>query len=123
MDESHLNNNIRQKINYTLRSGESLPGMQSDRGDYRRIKYPPIIIKPGTMRRRTHNEIIQSGAYERDKFVPDHSKEDREAAKLRLQNLMAHGKDSQVKRNIRKTKSTENINCEVEVNKFDERKY
>lgn len=120
MDESRLNNNIRQKINYALRSGESLPKLHSDRGDYRARAEPSIIIRTGSSRRRSQSEIIKSGAYEREKFVPDRSKEDREVLKARLQNIMANGKGSSRKAVVKKIPTKPND--ESDKNRFDERK-
>ncbi|GJQ72345.1 hypothetical protein Trydic_g3432 [Trypoxylus dichotomus] len=118
MDESRLNNNIRKKINYALRSGDPLPAMHSDRGDYRRREQqPPIMIRPGSSRRRTQTDIVKSGAYERDKFVPDRSKEDREVLKARLQNIMANGREP-LKKPIKK--ELPKSNKEPQTNKFDE---
>lgn len=98
--------------------------MHSDRSDYRqRIPQPPIIIRHGSSRRRTKSEIIQSGAYEREKFVPDRSKEDREVLKARLQNLMANGREALKKPVAKKSLSTKTKKEEDQPNKFEERNY
>ncbi|KAI4456549.1 hypothetical protein MML48_8g00007059 [Holotrichia oblita] len=122
MDESRLNNNIRQKINYALRDGDPLPNLHSSRSDRgRRIeRQPPVLFRPGSSRRRTYSEIINSGAYERDKFVPDRTKEDREILKTRLQNIMANGKESLKKPVVQKIETK--AKDKPEMNKFDELK-
>lgn len=122
MDESRLNNTIRQKINYALRDGDPLPNLHSSRSDRgRRIeRQPPVLLRPGSSRRRTYSEIISSGAYERDKFVPDRTKEDREVLKSRLQNIMANGKES-LKKPVGHKKETKSKD-KPELNRFDERK-
>ncbi|KRT78199.1 hypothetical protein AMK59_6937, partial [Oryctes borbonicus] len=118
MDESVLNNTLRKKINYALRTGDPLPSIHSDRGDYRqRVQQPPLIIRPGSSKRRTRTDIVNSGAYEREKFVPDHSKEDREVLKARLQNIMADGREplrKPVKKQLPKSHE------KPQMNKFDE---
>lgn len=78
-----------QRKNYDLRSGKT--SSNSCSGHARRK--PKILIKPGSPKRRTFNTILNSGAYTREKFVPEHPKVDREAAKMHLQDLMAYGKE------------------------------
>lgn len=67
MEESKLTMMQRKKINYNLRNGEPLPilGGTSRRS---RTKIPEVTIRPGSSRRRSRDEIISSGAYEREPF-------------------------------------------------------
>lgn len=67
MEESKLTMMQRKKINYNLRNGEPLPflGGTSRRS---KTKIPEVTIRPGSSRRRSRDDIISSGAYERESF-------------------------------------------------------
>lgn len=54
---------------------------------------PEITIRPGSPRKRSMQTILQSGAYEREKFVPLHPRIDREKEKEKLQHIMAYNQE------------------------------
>lgn len=107
-----------QRKNYDLRSGQP-----TFSGSDRRRR-PKILIRPCSPKRRSLNTIINSGAYAREKFVPDHPKVDREAAKQQLQDLMAYGRE--LKASPRELKKKEKIKQKRDEedkgsNRFDQR--
>lgn len=91
MEESRLTTLQRQKVNYSLRSGDPLPSLENK--TRRGFNPPPIIIKPSVAPRRTLEKIQESGAYEREKFIPMNPKINRDQAKRHLQDVMTYGKD------------------------------
>lgn len=118
MQESKLTMFQRQKVNYSLRSGDPLPNFHTKLIGTRTTP-PEIIFKPDTSRRRQYNSIVESGAYERDKYVPQQRVVDREFAKKHLQDFMAYGKELKDKPKPVKKKSNESLR----VNRFDERMF
>ncbi|GLV34469.1 uncharacterized protein CBL_09717 [Carabus blaptoides fortunei] len=117
MQESRMTMHQRQKINYSLRSGDPLPNFHS-KLNKSRTKQPDIIFKPDTSKRRQYSSILESGAYERDKYVPQQCTVDREFAKKHLQDFMAYGKELKHKPKPVKRKTNETLR----VNRFDELK-
>ncbi|RZB39072.1 UPF0193 protein EVG1 -like, partial [Asbolus verrucosus] len=119
MDENKLSMFQRKKIDYYLRNGEPLPLPSSRTGDElkARRKPPTVLVRPGSSKRRTRETILKSGAYEREKFVPKHSRIDREKEKNRLQNRMAFGKDVEPKRPVVRIKESDAVH---EINRFDQ---
>lgn len=67
MEESKLSMMQRKKMNYFLRNGEPLPKPNGNAKRGHR-KIPEVTIRPGSSKRRSRNDIISSGAYERDIF-------------------------------------------------------
>ncbi|XP_022905152.1 UPF0193 protein EVG1 homolog [Onthophagus taurus] len=118
MDESHMNNKLRNKVNYTLRNGQSLPKFVSDGPKYYSGKnpQPPVLIRLSNWGKRSREAIVGSGAYDVPPFVPDHSKEDREKDKERLQKIMAFGKPNEREIIIKKKKAPQ---PKKQLNKFD----
>lgn len=115
MEESKLTMMQRQKINYALRSGDSLPSLSPNSANKQtgELTAKDAIKKapPGSPRRRMYNTIIQSGAYEREKYVPKHPVKDRSKSIERLQNIMCYGKD--LKQRSEKTKKKRQSNPPV----------
>lgn len=121
MEETKMTTIQRNKLNYFLRNGEPLPSPNSA-GSINSKRKPKILIRPGSSKRRTREDIVKSGAYEREKFVPEHPKVDREEQKKRLQDILANGKDTDPKKVPQKSKPKNNRKVEEsEINRFDER--
>lgn len=93
LDESKLTMMQRKKGNYLLRSDDHVSSIQSRRSITSVTRDPPIVIRPGSSKKRSQSTIVQSGAYVREKFVPLHPKIDREKVKKHLQDFMAYGKE------------------------------
>ncbi|XP_069691354.1 UPF0193 protein EVG1 homolog [Periplaneta americana] len=94
LEESKLSILQRQKIQKSVHNGESLPPLSCSRTIKSgvRVATSATIKKHIFHKKRTKDTIIQSGAYERDPFIPLHPKVDKEKEKQRLQSLMAFGK-------------------------------
>lgn len=103
MEESKLTMLQRNKINYALRSGTSLPKTLNETGRDDSQLSKEIALKdnvaPSSPRRRSLNTILKSGAYERDRYVPKNPIVDRNESIERLQNIMCYGKDAKKKKN------------------------
>lgn len=86
MEEQKLSILQRDKINYILRSGESLPISK------RHVKsndFPAVdLMRERNARRRTLEVIKASGGYERARYLPK-SFESTEMKKMRLQETMS----------------------------------
>lgn len=94
MEESKLTMLQRQKINYALRSGDSLPTLNEKiMQRNKKLQAMEGNSRPVSPKRRMYNTIVKSGAYEREKYVPKHPIEDRNKSIERLQNIMYYGKD------------------------------
>lgn len=106
----------RQKVNYSLRSGEPLPSLSKQNRNTAPKKQK---IRPGPSRKRSQSTIIDSGAYEREKFVPSFPKVDREAAKKHLQDFMAYGKI--LASSPRKARPKPKMLDDLYENRFDQR--
>ncbi|CAH1154489.1 unnamed protein product [Phaedon cochleariae] len=117
MDESKLTMMQRNKINYNLRNGEPLPG--TIKHHHQNTHMPEITLRPNSSKRRSRESIINSGAYQVEKFLSNVPVMDREKEKEKLQNRMAFNKDVKVSeaRFFRKQASKEDSE---EVNRFDE---
>lgn len=123
MEETKLTTMQRNKVNYILRNGEPLKSPKPTRRNFGEPDLPEVTIRPGSSKRRTIDTIIRSGAYEREKFVPEHPKVDREQAIKELQNVLAYGKKDVTPRTCRKPlKQKKNKQKTGEINRFDERK-
>lgn len=111
----------RQKMNYFLRTGEPLTPARSRLG-VNSSRIPKVTIRPGTSKRRSRETIVQSGAYERERFVSGHPKVDRDKAKKHLQDMLAFGKDAEPtpRRIRRKLKPVEHKEEETGMNRFDQ---
>lgn len=81
-DEAKLTAAQRQKWNYFLRNGEPLVEEKTAK---KNSKMPGVMIRPGSSKRRTREDIIKSGAYVREQFRPLVPAIDREKAKKHLQ--------------------------------------
>lgn len=123
MDESKMSTMQRQKINYSLRSGDPLPSSlgssRSGKGSLEKYQQKELH-RPGTSKRRMFSTIVQSGVYEREKFVPEHPKVDRKKKIERLQDLMYYGKEMKKPPPKEKTKRCV---TETAINRFEERKF
>lgn len=118
MDESKMSMMQRNKLNYYLRNGEPLPPVR--RISNSKSNVPPVIIRPGSSKRRSRDTIIKSGVYEREKYFPLHPKVDREKEKEKLQDKMAYNKSVQVtKAKVFKKKDKDE---DTAMNRFDQRK-
>lgn len=120
MDETKMSTSQRNKINYYLRNGEPLPNLYKEEKK-RTKKQEEVLIRPGSSKRRMYSTIVDSGAYERDKFKPQHPRFDRDLAKKHLQDVMAYGKEVKVKTNLKVKKKKEASFDEF--NRFDQCKY
>ncbi|XP_044733613.1 UPF0193 protein EVG1 homolog [Chrysoperla carnea] len=94
MEESKLTMQQRNKFNYHLRTGEPFPTNTRSRSVTKFDKQPRIVLTNTQSQLRSQTTIINSGAYERDKFTPNTPIINREEAKLKLQELMEHGKEA-----------------------------
>lgn len=124
MDESKLSTMQRQKINYSLRSGDPLPtSLGTNRSEKASLeKYQQKELRrPGTSKRRMFSTIVQSGAYEREQFVPEHPKVDRNKKIERLQDIMYYGKE--VKKPQQKEKPRKCTTEANAINRFEECKF
>ncbi|ERL88423.1 UPF0193 protein EVG1 homolog [Dendroctonus ponderosae] len=118
MEESKLSMMQRKSINYSLRNGQPLPtSINSSR--QKRSQIPEVTIRPGSSRRRSRNDIISSGAYEREPFRPTYPVIDREKEKVKLANMMAYNRDIEVKKS-RVIKKIEIDGVKEQGNRFDQ---
>lgn len=88
----------RKKSEYNLRDYESLPTVRKKT----KKRLPKVIIRPGSSKRRSYDSIVNSGALEREPFVPK-PLVDREAEKRRLQDHMVYGEEGPPKPVVKKT--------------------
>ncbi|XP_039286688.1 UPF0193 protein EVG1 isoform X2 [Nilaparvata lugens] len=111
LDESKLSILQRKTLQNSLSKGEPLPGpCLSSRENCKKICQKQIFIRPLTSKKRTQETILESGAYEPDKYYSTKQPKDNEKEKLRLQNLMAYGREESteskdVKTRLRMTSS------------------
>ncbi|PSN32225.1 UPF0193 protein EVG1 [Blattella germanica] len=93
LEESKLSILQRQQIQKSLRTGEPLPPLSSEEnvksGIHSAHNTP---VKKVFHKRRTLEDIIESGAYERERFISNNPRVDKEKEKQKFQSLMAHGK-------------------------------
>lgn len=105
MEEQKLSILQRDKINYVLRSGESLP---TSKCKGKPNNFPtPDLMRDKNARRRTLEAIKASGEYERDRFRPK-SFESAELKKIRLQEKMSGLKHHFSTDDVNKTQKTSN---------------
>lgn len=121
VEESKMSTMQRDKLKYFLRNGEPLTTTRST-GKLSSRKTPPVLIRPGSPRRRTRDTIVKMGAYEREKFVPQPIV-DREEAKRRLQDLLAFGKDGEPNTQKVRNKKKEKKDDDFCNNRFEECKF
>ncbi|CAH0563474.1 unnamed protein product [Brassicogethes aeneus] len=88
IDESKLSIRQKERFENILRNGEDLPTKQK-KNTKDLASNTEVTIRPGSPRKRTIQTILHSGAYEREKFVPQHPVVDREKEKEKLQDIMA----------------------------------
>lgn len=121
LEESKISMMQRNKLNYYLRNGEPLPSL-SKKYTGNNPHIPEITIRPGSSKRRSQQTIIQSGAYEREKFHHTVPFVNREKEIERLQNKMSYSEDIKVSpaRILRKFESKEE---KEEMNRFDQCEY
>ncbi|XP_050298553.1 UPF0193 protein EVG1 homolog [Anthonomus grandis grandis] len=117
MDESKLSMMQRKQINYILRNGEPLPvpGARPKKN----TKIPKVTIRPGSSRRRSKEDIVNSGAYERETYRSNVPLMDREREKDKLANKMAYNDDVKVSKS-RILKKVEKEEVALEPNRFDQ---
>lgn len=111
-----------QRKNYDLRSCKAPPTGHSVNAR-RKSK---ILVRPGSPKHRSFNTILNSGAYTREKFVPEHPTVDREAAKKHFQDLMAFGKQDKPKLSQDERKKIKEAGRKTEDkagNRFDQSKF
>ncbi|XP_075230411.1 UPF0193 protein EVG1 homolog [Lycorma delicatula] len=91
LDESKLSIVQKAAIGKLVKNGDPLPDMviRSDR----KVKNIPLKQKLKSFVKRSQFSIIQSGAYEREKYKPVNNKAPSNLEKARLQSLMAYGID------------------------------
>ncbi|KAK5641261.1 hypothetical protein RI129_009808 [Pyrocoelia pectoralis] len=124
INESKLSTIQRQK-DYPLRSHEPLPHSRSELNTSNQSKN---LIRPGSSKKRCQKTIVNSGAYVREKFVPQLPRIDGEKAKRHLQDIMEFGKDVnptlQVPKSIpqKKPDTTEENRFDQLVREIQERK-
>ncbi|XP_031353261.1 UPF0193 protein EVG1-like isoform X2 [Photinus pyralis] len=114
INESKLST-LQRKKDYPLRS--SWPQSKSELVLKQETKTP--LIRPGSSKKRCQQTIADSGAYIRDKFVPQLPRVDGERAKRHLQDIMAFGKDVQPTPRPSKAKTKAKAEVEEE-NRFDQ---
>ncbi|KAF5302527.1 hypothetical protein FQR65_LT00899 [Abscondita terminalis] len=87
----------RDKNKYNLRS-ERISDASRERSvsESRLSMRESLLIRPGSSKRRSRDAILNSGAYNREKFIPRLPKVDRDQAKRHLQDLMTYGKDIRI---------------------------
>ncbi|XP_014666459.1 PREDICTED: UPF0193 protein EVG1-like isoform X1 [Priapulus caudatus] len=97
MEESKLNSLLQLHLTKTIKNGDSLPitcVLRDEKPKHREkvtISRQPHIQRPTY---RTKEQIVQSGAYERDPYIPERYLASSAKEKERLQNLMTYGQDS-----------------------------
>lgn len=123
-EESKLTTMQRNKVNYFLRNGEEMRTPKSEH-NFEKSRFPKVTIRPGSSRRRSIDSILQSGAYEREKFVPLHPAVNREQAIKHLQNVLAYDKNARAspKTSRRQKKKNKEEKQTEDINRFDERTY
>ena len=122
LEESKMSTALRQKDYFLRRNDVShQPKRFPSEIKFGLRSEPPICIRPSSSRKRSQDYIVNSGAYVREKFIPDKTNKDRDTLKRRLQDIMANdrkGADSW----IDVPKISSNDERKMEKNRFDERK-
>ncbi|XP_045476428.1 UPF0193 protein EVG1 homolog [Harmonia axyridis] len=96
-DESKMAIAQRKKSEYNLRDYESTPTPRRKT----KKRFPKVVIRPGSSKRRSYDSIVQSGVLQREPFVPKPIV-NREAEKKRLQDSMTYGKEGPPKPVVKK---------------------
>lgn len=109
MQESKLTMQQRNKMNYFLRNGEPLPTRSKSVQRKSNLGQPKIVFTDSVSKLRSRSTIINSGAYERDKFVRNAPFPNREEAKTKLQEIMEFGKARLEKKVLAKHRSLTNM--------------
>lgn len=89
MEEAKLTILQRNRINYHLRNGEPLPPPKEPKFEQEYSNFLPMAIPRKNIKKRSLSTIIESGAFDVEKY---HSKDDKppaEKTKLKLQEQMA----------------------------------
>ncbi|XP_053691985.1 UPF0193 protein EVG1 homolog [Sabethes cyaneus] len=105
MEEAKLTILQRNKINYHLRTGEPLPPPKEHKYEQDYSNFLPMAITRKNIKKRSLSTIIESGAFDVEKYAVKKGKEPIERAKLKLQERMAGCKiypDDGRKRTLRK---------------------
>ncbi|XP_056629871.1 UPF0193 protein EVG1 homolog [Diorhabda carinulata] len=114
VQESKMTLSQNKKNNYFLRTGEPFPSKSKIRH-----QLPEVTIRPGSSKKRSKNDIVNSGVYERERYVPRPCLFDREKEKEKLQNKMAFNGEIVVKKSKVIEKKV-NQETKQEVNRFDQ---
>ncbi|EAT47717.1 AAEL001156-PA [Aedes aegypti] len=110
MEEAKLTILQRNKINYHLRTGEPLPPPKEPKFEQEYNNFLPMAIARKNIKKRSLSTIIESGAFDVEKYVPKDGKEPVEKSKLKLQERMAGCKifpDNGRKRMLRRSSDTD----------------
>ncbi|ETN63274.1 hypothetical protein AND_005016 [Anopheles darlingi] len=89
MEEAKLTILQRNKINYHLRNGEPLPLPKEPKYEQEYSNFLPLAIPRKNIKKRSLNTIIESGAFDVEKYVPHKPKEPIEKMKQKLQEQMS----------------------------------
>ncbi|XP_058450220.1 UPF0193 protein EVG1 homolog [Malaya genurostris] len=89
MEEAKLTILQRNKINYHLRTGEPLPPPREPKFEQEHSNFLPLAIPKKNLQKRSLSTIIESGAFDVEKYSPKDCKETVEKSKLKLQEQMA----------------------------------
>lgn len=90
LNESKLSIIQRSNVENIIKNGDPLPSPSKTET---KIKLISTATKPKSSKRRSQDQIIRSGAYEREKFISIQNKVPYDKEKSRLQSLMAYGKE------------------------------
>ncbi|XP_055592098.1 UPF0193 protein EVG1 homolog [Uranotaenia lowii] len=89
MEEAKLTILQRNKINYHLRTGEPLPPPKEPKFEQEYSNFLPVPIPRKSIKKRSLSTIIESGAFDVEKYTPKEVKQPIEKTKLKLQEQMA----------------------------------
>lgn len=110
MEEAKLTNIQRNKINYHLRNGDTLPPAVIPRKPNKAINtgFTSNFRQKFDARRRSLDLIKQSGAYERhDPSIVGPFREPTHLAKIRLQSIMSGIKNTPPQRSVKRQPDTQ----------------
>lgn len=113
MEEAKLTILQRNKINYHLRNGEPLPLPKEPKYEQEYSNFLPLAIPRKNIKKRSLNTIIESGAFDVEKYVPHKPKEPIEKMKQKLQEQMSGIKvfpDDGRRRRVVRSKSEDCMN-------------
>ncbi|XP_055643694.1 UPF0193 protein EVG1 homolog [Toxorhynchites rutilus septentrionalis] len=89
MEEAKLTILQRNKINYHLRTGEPLPPPKEPKFEPEHSSFLPTAIQRKSIKKRSLSTIIESGAFDVEKYAAKDGKPPIEKTKLKLQEEMA----------------------------------